>query len=119
MSRNSGRTLARYGREGDIPRLETNKLATDGLYSIMRHPMHLGLLFFPLSIALIVGSPSFTFIIAPLEMVMMMVMIKTMEEPEAIAKFGDKYREYMQKVPIFCISVKCIKKLLEPVEPNQ
>ncbi len=119
ISQNSGRTLARYGREGDIPRLETNVLATDGLYALMRHPMHLGLLFFPLSIALIAGSPSFTFIIAPLEMVLMIAMIKLLEEPEAIAKFGDPYREYMQKVPMFCISIRCIKELLKPVPPNR
>ena len=119
ISRNTGRTLARLGRRGDIPRLQTNVLATDGLYALMRHPMHLGLLFFPLSIALIVGSPSFILIIAPLEMLLMVIMIKTMEEPEAIAKFGDAYREYRQKVPMFCLRIACIKVLLTPVAPNR
>ena len=119
ISRNTGRTLARLGRRGDIPRMETNVLVTDGLYALMRHPMHLGLLFFPLSIALIVGSPSFILIIAPLEMLLMVVMIKTMEEPEAIAKFGDAYRAYREKVPMFCIRIECIRALLAPVEPNR
>ena len=48
-SRHTGRLLARMGREGDIPRLETNKLVTTGVYGCMRHPMHFGLLFFPWS----------------------------------------------------------------------
>jgi protein-S-isoprenylcysteine O-methyltransferase Ste14 len=119
VSKNSGRTLAKYGRKGDVPRMETNVLATDGLYTLMRHPMHLGLLFFPLSAALIVGSPSFTFIIAPVEMAVMIILIKILEEPEAISKFGDEYREYMDKVPMFCISIRCIKELLRPVPPNK
>jgi protein-S-isoprenylcysteine O-methyltransferase Ste14 len=119
ISQNSGRTLARYGRKGNIPRMETNVLVTDGLYGMMRHPMHLGLLFFPLSIALIVGSPSFTFIIAPLEIIVMIVMIKTLEEKEAIEKFGDAYLLYKERVPMFCLSIRCIKELLKPVQPNQ
>jgi len=118
VSRNTGRTLARFGREGDIPRMETNVLVTDGLYALMRHPMHLGLLFFPMTLALIVGSPSFILIIAPLEMLLMVVMIKTLEESEAITKFGDAYREYRKTVPMFCVSIACIKALLAPVEPN-
>ncbi len=119
ISRNTGRTLARLGRRGDIPRMETNVLVTDGLYALMRHPMHLGLLFFPLSIALIVGSPSFILIIAPIEMLLMVVMIKTLEEPEAIAKFGDAYREYRENVPMFCVRIACIRALLTPVAPNK
>ena len=118
VSRNSGRTLSRLGRKGDIPRMETNVLVTDGLYALMRHPMHLGLLFFPLSLALIVGSPSFILIIAPLEMLLMVVMIKTLEESEAITKFGDAYREYQKKVPMFCIRIECIRALLAPIERN-
>ena len=119
VSQNTGRTLARLGRRGDIPRMETNVLVTDGLYALMRHPMHLGLLFFPLSLALIVGSPSFILIIAPVEMLLMVVMIKTLEESEAIAKFGDAYREYRKSVPMFCVRIACIRALLAPVPPNK
>jgi len=118
VSRNTGRTLSQLGREGDIPRMETNVLVTDGPYALMRHPMHLGLLFFPLSLALIVGSPSFILIIAPLEMLLMVVMIKTLEESEAITKFGDAYREYQKKVPMFCIRIECVRALMAPVPPK-
>ncbi len=114
VSRNTGRFLARLGREGDIPRMETNKLVTEGMYGCMRHPMHFGLLFFPLSVALIVGSPTFIFLIAPLEMLFMVGMIKAFEEPEAIRKFGEAYREYMRRVPMFSLRPQCLKKLLEP-----
>ena len=116
ISRNTGRQLARYGREGDIPRMETNKLVTTGIYSCMRHPMHLGLLFFPLAIALILGSPTFIFIIAPLEVALMVLLIKTVEEPEAIAKFGNEYRAYMARTPMFSLQPDCLRQLLaEPL----
>ena len=113
-SANTGRMLAQLGKEGeDVPRFETNKLVKSGVYSCMRHPMHLGLLFFPLAVALIIGSPAFIFIIAPLEMLMMIVMIKFIEEPEAIAKFGDEYREYQKQTPMFNFSLNCLKQLIQ------
>ncbi|MHA1719994.1 MAG: methyltransferase family protein [Promethearchaeota archaeon] len=115
-SRVTGRLLAKQGREGEIPRMETNRLVVDGIYGCMRHPMHLGLLFFPLSLAMILGSTTFIIMIAPLEMLLMIFMIKILEEPEAIAKFGDQYREYMKNVPMFNFSPKCLRYLFSPAE---
>jgi protein-S-isoprenylcysteine O-methyltransferase Ste14 len=114
-SRNTGRYLAKSGREGDIPRMETNKLVTDGRYALMRHPMHFGLWFFPLAFALLIGSPFFIFVLAPLEMIFMILMIKLWEEPEARKKFGNAYDEYKKKVPFFCFKPDCIRSLLEDV----
>jgi len=111
-SRNTGRYLAKYGREGDIPRMQTNQLVTTGLYACMRHPMHLGLLFFPLAFALLVGSPTFILIIVPLEMLLMVLMIKIVEEPQAQKKFGQAYTDYKKKVPFFSFKADCLKKLL-------
>ncbi|HEC89839.1 MAG TPA: isoprenylcysteine carboxylmethyltransferase family protein [Thermoplasmatales archaeon] len=113
VSRNTGRFLSKMGRVGDIPRLDTNKLVTTGMYSCMRHPMHFGLLFFPLSIALIIGSPSFILIVSPLEMLFMIFMIKFFEEPEAIKKFGEAYVEYKSKVPMFNLHPSCISRLIK------
>lgn len=112
ISKNTGRTLAKYGREGELKRMETNKLAKDGIYACMRHPMHLGLFLFPLSFAFLIGSSSFILIIAPSEILLMLIMIFAIEEPEAIKKFGDAYRKYKQEVPAFSFSKSCIKLLL-------
>ena len=112
-SRHTGRLLARLGREGDIPRMETNKLVTTGVYSCMRHPMHFGLLFFPWSVALILGSPSFILVIAPLEMLFILIMIKLVEEPEVIRKFGDSYREYQKQVPGFNLCPDCWRQIVK------
>ena len=118
ISRNTGRTLAKYGRKGELKRMETNVLAKEGVYRYMRHPMHLGLMLFPLSFAFLVGSPSFILIIAPLEIVLMLILIKLIEEPEAIRKFGNEYLEYKKTVPGFCFRKKCLKELLRDVEKN-
>jgi protein-S-isoprenylcysteine O-methyltransferase Ste14 len=113
ISRNTGRYLSQEGREGKIPRLQTNKLVTTGIYACMRHPMHFGLWFFPLAFALLLGSPSFIFILAPIEMLLMIVLIKLIEEPEAERKFGEAYRDYKNKVPFFSFKKECLQKLLE------
>lgn len=109
--RNTGRTLAKFGREGNIPRMETNRLVTVGIYSCMRHPMHFGLLLFPFAFAFILGSPSFILIVAPLEIILIILLIKFVEERQAIHKFGSVYREYMRQVPFFSLKPKCLKEL--------
>ena len=119
VSRNTGRFLARMGRVGDIPRMETNRLVTSGMYGCMRHPMHFGLLFFPLSIALIIGSPFFILIISPLEIVFMILMLKFFEEPEAIKKFGEEYIDYKSKVPMFNLRLSCILHLIGKNPPKK
>jgi protein-S-isoprenylcysteine O-methyltransferase Ste14 len=98
--------------------METNVLATEGIYKFMRHPMHLGLLFFPVAIAFLIGSPSFILILAPLEIVFMLVMIKLVEEPEALRKFDSQYLDYMKQVPWFCFNMECLKELFKPVPKN-
>ncbi|NPA43307.1 MAG: isoprenylcysteine carboxylmethyltransferase family protein [Chlorobi bacterium] len=116
VSRNTGRTLARYGRVGRIPRFETNRLVDQGPYAHMRHPMHLGLLFFPLAFGLMAGSPCFVVCIWPLEVIFMLLMIKWVEEPEARRKFGEAYDEYAAKRPWFCLKPRCLKALWKKVE---
>ncbi|WP_457668203.1 methyltransferase [Thiolapillus sp.] len=116
MARNTGRTLARLGRDGDLPRLETNRLVTQGPYGCMRHPMHLGLLPMPLALALLAGSPSFILFLAPVEMALMVVLVLLLEEREALHKFGDAYREYRRQVPAFSLRPSCLKRLLQPVK---
>ncbi len=110
-SKNTGRILAKFGREGVVPRLETNRLITKDIYSCMRHPMHFGLLLFPLSVALILGSPTFIIFIAPAEIVIIILMIKYLEEPQAIRKFGQDYINYKKEVPFFSFKLKHLRKL--------
>ena len=118
ISKNTGRTLAKYGRKGKLKRMQTNVLANQGIYKYMRHPMHLGLFLFTFGIAFLIGSPSFILIIAPVEIIFMLIMIKFVEEPEAINKFGDEYLNYKKQVPWFCFKIECLKELLKNVPKN-
>ncbi len=106
-----GRELARHGREGDVARLETNRLVTSGIYEHMRHPMLFGLTLVPLALALIIGSPTFITVIAPIEMLFIVIMVMTLEERECRKKFGADYEAYAQKVPPVCFNLTCLKKL--------
>ena len=106
-----GRELKKYGREGDIPRLETNKLVTSGIFSCFRHPMLFGLSFIPLALALIVGSPTFILFIAPSEMIFILIMVLVFEEMECYKKFGKDYKTYKKDIPIFSKKWECYKKL--------
>jgi len=118
ISKNTGRSLAKYGRKGKLKRMQTNVLAKQGIYKYMRHPMHLGLFLFPLGIAFLIGSPSFILIIAPIEIIFMLLMIKLVEEPGTINKFGEEYLNYKKQVPWFCFKIKCLKELLKNVPKN-
>ncbi len=114
-ARHTGRILARYGREGDIPRLETNRLVREDVYACMRHPMHLALFFVPLALALLLGSPTFILIVAPLEALVMIALVILVEEPEARRKFGEAYRDYEAQVPRFNLSFRCLRMLVADV----
>ncbi|WP_457748348.1 methyltransferase family protein [Sulfurimonas sp.] len=105
-----GRELTK-GREGNIPRLETNKLVTSGIYNCMRHPMLFGLTLLPLGWALLLGSPTFITIIAPLEMLFIIFMVIIFEEMEVEKKFTKEYKIYRQKVPMISFKHDCLYAL--------
>ncbi len=107
---NGGKELTK-GRVGDIPRLETNKLVTTGIYNCMRHPMLFGLTLLPLGWAFLLGSPIFITYIAPLEMLFIIIMVTVFEEMEVKKKFKQEYETYKQQVPMVSFKKKCLKQL--------
>ena len=107
---NGGRELTK-GREGNIPRLETNKLVTSGIYSCMRHPMLFGLTLLPFGWALLIGSPTFITIIAPIEMIFIIIMVTIFEEMEVKRKFSQEYKAYKKEVPMVSFKPSCLKEL--------
>ena len=107
-----GRELAKEGkRSPDTPRLETDRLVTTGIYAKMRHPMLFGLTLVPLAFALLIGSPSYILLIAPVEMIFIVVMVLTFEEWECRKKFGEAYECYAREVPAVCFKKECLKQL--------
>ena len=84
---NGGRELSK-GRVGNIPRLETNRLVTSGIFGCMRHPMLFGLTLLPLGWVHLLGSPTFITLVAPVEMLFIVGMVLIFEEMEVKRKFG-------------------------------
>ena len=109
---NGGKELAK-GRDANMPRLETNRLVTTGIYKCMRHPMLFGLTLLPLGWALLLGMPTFITLIAPLEMLFIIFMVMVFEEMEVKRKFGDEYKEYAKRVPMVSFKRSCLKRLFK------
>jgi len=112
---NGGRELTK-GRVGDIPRLETNRLVTTGIFACMRHPMLFGLTLLPLGWALLLGSPTFITVIAPLEMLFIIIMVLIFEEMEVKRKFGKAYETYRKRVPMVSFRRECLRSLFKKVK---
>jgi len=73
--------------------------------------MHFALLLAPPALAFLLGSLSFLLICAPLEMLLIVVLVKFIEEPGARQKFGDAYRDYQRRVPFFSLRRSCLAAL--------
>ena len=109
---NGGKELTK-GRVGNIPRLETNKLVTSGIYSCMRHPMLFGLALLPLGLGFLLGSPTFITFTAPLEILFIIIMVVIFEEMEVKKKFSQEYEQYKKEVPMISFEKKCLQKLFQ------
>lgn len=114
IAKNTGAYLKKHGRDETDPRFFTRYLVSTGYYACMRHPMHLGLMFFPLAIALIAGSPGMI-LIAFVLMIMITLLVKFVEEPALYKQFGNDYRKYAKQVPFYSFSIRCIALLLSSI----
>lgn len=79
---------------------QQQRLVTDGLYALVRHPQYSGL-FIALFGEGIVHWPTVFSVIAFPVIVLMYTLLARREEKRVIAEFGDTYLEYKQRVPMF------------------
>jgi protein-S-isoprenylcysteine O-methyltransferase Ste14 len=87
----------RSKKSGDFT--ATTRLVDTGVYRIVRQPMTLGMAIW--SIALILQFQSILSIILGLSSLFCFFMGARKEAERNIRKFGDKYREYMKRVPMW------------------
>jgi protein-S-isoprenylcysteine O-methyltransferase Ste14 len=76
----------------------TEKIVTTGVYSIVRHPQHLGALLAHVGISFLL-SAGYSLLFTPL-MVVLIYLISRKEEEELIREFGKEYEDYKKKVPM-------------------
>ena len=75
------------------------RLATDGVYSRMRHPQYTG--FILVMAGFLIQWPTLLTLAMFPVLVVMYVSLARSEEREALAEFGASYSEYMKNVPAF------------------
>jgi protein-S-isoprenylcysteine O-methyltransferase Ste14 len=74
-------------------------LVTNGIYSLVRHPIYLGAFIFLAALALVAAN---LIILLP-TLAVLALLYTSIDEEEAMltARFGDEYREYIKRTPRF------------------
>lgn len=79
---------------------QTNALVTDGLYRLVRHPQYTGLFIALFGEGVVHWPTLFSVALFPV-IVLTYFMLARKEEKQVLAEFGDAYRAYQQRVPMF------------------
>ena len=88
-------------RGSPIPFNPPPALVVNGLYRIVRNPMHLGWTVLLIGVAVLMQSFTLLVIFIPLFVVVHIIYLKFVEEKELEKKFGQAYIDYKKKVPMF------------------
>jgi protein-S-isoprenylcysteine O-methyltransferase Ste14 len=82
------------------------RLVTTGPYAYIRNPMLTGLFITMLGLGLWVNSVSLIFIYTPLFILINVLELKAIEEPELAKRLGVEYTIYKQRTPMFIPRLK-------------
>ena len=77
------------------------KLVTTGPYRYARNPMLTGVFLLLFGIGFIFNSASLVFFFTPLYVLINVLELKNIEEPELIKRLGEEYTEYRRHTPMF------------------
>lgn len=79
---------------------QENRLVTDGLYAFVRHPQYSGLFLALFGEGFVHWPTVFSITVLPV-IVLAYVLLARREEKRVLEEFGDDYRAYQQRVPMF------------------
>lgn len=77
-----------------------NRLATQGVYKIVRHPQYLGIILAIFGEGVVHWPTIISVILFPI-ITCAYVMLAKKEDRDLLAKFGDEYRHYSETTPAF------------------
>ena len=80
--------------------LQQKRLATDGLYGVVRHPQYLGLFIGLFGEGVVHWPTLFSVGLFPL-IVCAYVLLARKEERRMVEQFGEQYRAYQRRIPMF------------------
>ena len=89
----------------------TEKIVSTKIYSLIRHPQYFGGLMAHIGISFLLSS-FFSLILTPL-VILLNFLVAWKEEKELIKEFGDTYKNYRERVPMFFPKFKKRKIKLE------
>ncbi len=75
------------------------RLVTDGLYAYMRHPQYTGI--YVITLGFMIQWPTLTTLLLWPFVIGMYYRLARREEQDALQQFGEKYRQYLEKTPMF------------------
>jgi protein-S-isoprenylcysteine O-methyltransferase Ste14 len=108
--------LIYFKRKGDVRKgksyVHTNRMVTSGLYSIVRHVQYTGgilSIFFTTPFL----YPHWIFVVLGIPGIYLTYLSAKREDDLMIKKFGNDYREYMQKVPGVNLFAGLIRKIIK------
>jgi protein-S-isoprenylcysteine O-methyltransferase Ste14 len=84
-----------------VPFNPPRELVTEGPYAWSRNPMLTGVFAFLFGMGLLLHSMSMAFIWTPVFVILNILELKLVEEPELEQRFGESYKKYRQRVPMF------------------
>jgi protein-S-isoprenylcysteine O-methyltransferase Ste14 len=79
---------------------QQNRLVTDGLYGLVRHPQYTGLFIGLFGEGVVHWPTIFSVILFPI-IVLVYTLLAYREERHVLEQFGEQYRKYQQRVPMF------------------
>ncbi len=82
------------------------KLVTSGPYAVVRNPMLSGFFIALFGIGILLNSVSLIFIFTPIFILLNIIEIKIIEEPELEKRLGKEYIDYKKKTPMFIPGLK-------------
>ena len=96
-------TIARFlkTKGTPIPFNPPPTLVLNGLYRVVRNPMHLGWTIVLIGVAVLMQSFTLLVIFLPLFVLAHILYLKLIEEKGLEKKFGQAYLDYKQRVPMF------------------
>ena len=98
----------------------TSRLVTMDLYQCVRHPHHVGVGIFMVSLGLLIGHPWSFLIITLIQWLWILGFLFLVEERELVGKFGAEYEAYRKQVPMLIPRPMCaLRVLTKPINVTQ
>lgn len=89
-----------------VPLNPPPRLVTTGPYTYVRNPMLTGVFVLLFGLGILFNSFSLAFIFTPLFILLNVLELKTVEEPELEKRLGKEYLEYKKRTPMFIPGLK-------------